>query len=63
VVQINPESGLRDEGSSLNEYFFSEFPPRARDDALAAPAPGQPPPPGQPGTPAPPGRDIRDQIF
>jgi penicillin-binding protein 1A len=63
VVQINPESGLRDDASSLSEYFFSEFPPRPRDDTLAAPAPGQPTQPGQPGTPAPPGRDIRDQIF
>ena len=50
--------------ASLTEYFFGEFPPRARDDT-----------PGRPGTGAarrsrarpaaasPAGRDIRDQIF
>jgi penicillin-binding protein 1A len=63
VVQINPESGLRDESASLTEFFFSEFPPRARDDALAAPAPGRSGEPGTPAKPPPAGRDIRDQLF
>jgi penicillin-binding protein 1A len=63
VVQINPESGLRDESASLTEFFFSEFPPRARDDALAAPAPGRSGEPGEPAKPPPAGRDIRDQLF
>ena len=63
VLHINADSGLRDDSGSLTEYFFGEFPPRARDDTLAAPAPGQPGPSGPPGQPPPAGRDIRDQIF
>jgi penicillin-binding protein 1A len=49
-VRISPESGLRDDASGLTEYFYSEFPPRGRDDTLS--------PMG-----APAGKDIRDQIF
>ncbi len=49
AVKVNAESGLRDENSSLTDYFYAEFPPRGRDDSLV-PA-GQPP------------RDIRDQLF
>ncbi len=63
VLHINADSGLRDDSGALSEYFFSEFPPRARDDSLTAPAPGQPGQPGPPATPAPAGRDVRDQIF
>ncbi len=48
-VRINPDTGLRDDASSLSDYFYSEFPPRGRDDSLA--------PAGQPG------KDIRDQLF
>ena len=48
ALTINPESGLRDDASGLTEYFYSEFPPRGRDDSLA---------PGKTG------RDIRDQLF
>jgi penicillin-binding protein 1A len=48
ALTINPESGLRDDTSGLTEYFYSEFPPRGRDDSLA---------PGKTG------RDIRDQLF
>ena len=49
AVKINPDSGLRDEGSSLTDYFYAEFPPRAREESLV--------PVGQPA------RDIRDQLF
>ncbi len=48
TVKISPDSGLRDEGG-VPEYFYSEFPPRGRDESFA--------PAGQPG------RDIRDQLF
>jgi hypothetical protein len=48
-VRISPESGLRDDSSGLTEYFYSEFPPRGRDDTFS--------PTGAPG------KDIRDQIF
>ncbi len=51
AVKVNAETGLRDEGG-IAEYFFSEFPPRGRDEGLA--------PPSAPGTP---GKDIRDQLF
>jgi len=47
-VTINPETGLRDEGSSLTEYFLAEFPPRGRDDGLVRGSAG---------------KDIRDQLF
>ena len=49
AVKINADSGLRDEGSGLTDYFYAEFPPRARDESLV--------PVGQPA------RDIRDQLF
>ncbi len=50
ATKVNPDSGLRDEsGGGLVEYFFSEFPPRARDEGL--------------GPAASPGKDIRDQLF
>jgi penicillin-binding protein 1A len=48
-VRINPDTGLRDDASPLSEYFYSEFPPRGRDDGLA--------PAGQPS------KDVRDQLF
>jgi penicillin-binding protein 1A len=48
AVTINPETGLRDEGGGLTEYFFAEFPPRGRDDTMGS---------GKPG------KDIRDQLF
>jgi penicillin-binding protein 1A len=50
-VRINPESGLRDEGSSLSEWFYAEFPPRGRDESLAPPAGGRSVP------------DVREQLF
>ncbi|NDP41470.1 MAG: penicillin-binding protein 1A [Aromatoleum sp.] len=49
TVHINPDTGLRDDTSALTDYFYSEFPPRGRDDSLA--------PQGHPG------KDIRDQLF
>ncbi len=50
AVRINAESGLRDDSSSLVDYFYAEFPPRGRGEESLVPA-GQPP------------RDIRDQLF
>ena len=48
AVPINPETGLRDDAGTMTEFFFSEFPPRRRDDSLV---------PGKAG------KDIRDQLF
>jgi len=48
AVTINPETGLRDEGGGLTEYFFAEFPPRGREETMTS---------GKPG------KDIRDQLF
>ena len=52
VARINPETGLRehDERGAISEYFYVEFPPRQREDALA-PAGNQAP------------REIRNQLF
>jgi penicillin-binding protein 1A len=49
AVKVNVDSGLRDDTSPFTEFFYSEFPPRSRDDSLS--------PSGQPG------KDIRDQLF
>jgi penicillin-binding protein 1A len=50
AVKVNADTGLRDDsGGGLTEYFFSEFPPRGRDESL------------NPG--GAPGKDIRDQLF
>ena len=35
-MTINAESGLREEGGGVTEYFFAEFPPRGRDDSLTS---------------------------
>jgi penicillin-binding protein 1A len=51
AVRIQAESGLRDDSSTLTEYFYSEFPPRARDESLVPAASGAP------------AKDVRDQIF
>ena len=48
AVKVNAETGLRDDGG-LTEFFFSEFPPRGREEALTPS-----------GTPV---KDIRDQLF
>ncbi len=51
-VRINAETGLRDESSSISEYFFAEFPPRGGGEGLApATVPGRAP------------QDVRDQLF
>jgi len=51
VAKINPDTGLReDDHGGISEYFYVEFPPRQRDDALA-PAGSQAP------------REVRNQIF
>jgi len=47
-VKVNAETGLRDE-AGLTEFFFSEFPPRGREESLTPT-----------GTPV---KDIRDQLF
>jgi penicillin-binding protein 1A len=53
VAHVNPETGFRepDDRSGIIEYFYSEFPPKTREDNLA-PA----------GTPRVPG-EIRNQLF
>jgi penicillin-binding protein 1A len=51
-IRINPESGLRDEGSALSDWFFAEFTPRAREDSFTPAL-----------TPGPAARDVRDQLF
>jgi len=50
-VRINAESGLRDDSSGLSDWFYTEFPPRARDDALAPATGGRT------------GQEVRDQLF
>jgi penicillin-binding protein 1A len=50
-VRINAETGLRDDSSSLSEWFYAEFPPRGRDDALAPAAGGRT------------GQEVREQLF
>jgi len=50
-VRINEATGLRDDSSTLSEWFFAEFPPRGREDTLAPAVPGRTP------------QDVRDQLF
>jgi len=51
VARINTETGLREnDGGGVAEYFYAEFPPRSREDALA-PANTQAP------------REVRNQLF
>ena len=50
-VRINADTGLRDESSSISEYFFAEFPPRGGGEGLAPSVPGKVTP------------DVRDQLF
>ena len=51
-IRINAESGLRDDGSNVSDWFFAEFTPRAREDAFTPAL-----------TPGPAARDVRDQLF
>jgi penicillin-binding protein 1A len=48
AMKVNAETGLRDDGG-LTDFFFSEFPPRSREESLT--------PSGAPQ------KDIRDQLF
>jgi len=54
-VRINAESGLRDDSSSLSDWFYAEFTPRAREADAFAPSASI--------TPGAPARDARDQLF
>jgi penicillin-binding protein 1A len=51
AVKVNAETGLRDDSSSLTDFFFTEFPPRGREEGLVPASQPQP------------ARDIRDQLF
>jgi penicillin-binding protein 1A len=48
---IDPDTGLREDGGGIGEHFYAEFPPRGREQSYA---------PAVIGTP---NRDIRDQLF
>jgi penicillin-binding protein 1A len=51
-LRINAETGLRDEGGTLSEWFFNEYVPRREEALTPAPVPG--------------GRssqDVRNQLF
>jgi penicillin-binding protein 1A len=52
IARVNPDTGLRepDDRTGIVEYFYSEFPPKLREDALA---PGSARVPGE----------IRNQLF
>jgi hypothetical protein len=52
-LRINADTGLRDESSSLSDWFLNEFTPRRSEESLA--------PAAIPGAPA--QRDVRDQLF
>ena len=50
VARINAETGLRESEGGITEYFYAEFPPRQREDALAPPGAQTP-------------REVRNQLF
>jgi len=50
-VRINPDTGLRDDSSTLTDYFFAEYPPAGRGEGLAPPVPGRTT------------QDVREQLF
>jgi penicillin-binding protein 1A len=52
-LRINADTGLRDESSSMSDWFLNEFTPRRSEESLA--------PAAIPGAPA--QRDVRDQLF
>ncbi len=54
-VPINPDTGLRDDSSTLSDWFMTEFTPRRGQDALA--------PAVVPGAAPGPARDVRNQLF
>jgi len=53
VARISPDTGLREpeDRGGIAEYFYSEFPPKLRDDVLPAPGSGRAP------------GEIRNQLF
>jgi len=51
-LRINADSGLRDDSSPMADWFFAEFTPRGREDALAPAS-----------LPTKAGKDVRDQLF
>jgi penicillin-binding protein 1A len=51
VARINPDTGLREsDAGGIPEYFYAEFPPQGREDALS---------PGASRTPG----EVRNQLF
>jgi penicillin-binding protein 1A len=50
-VRVNPDTGLRDDSSSVSEYFFAEYPPAGRSEGLAPQVPGRTT------------QDVREQLF
>ncbi len=51
AVKVNPDTGLRDDASSVSDYFFAEFPPAGGGSGLAPQVPGRTT------------QDVRDQLF
>jgi penicillin-binding protein 1A len=51
-MRINADSGLRDDGSNLSDWFYAEYTPRGREEVFV---------PGV--TPGAATRDVRDQLF
>jgi penicillin-binding protein 1A len=50
-VRVNADTGLRDEAGTISEWFYSEYVPRVREDALAPTAGGRT------------SQDVRNQLF
>jgi penicillin-binding protein 1A len=50
VARINADTGLRENEGGVTEYFYAEFPPHQREDALAPPGAQTP-------------REVRNQLF
>jgi penicillin-binding protein 1A len=50
-VRINPETGLRDDASTLSDWFYAEAVPRPRDDTFVSPNAGRS------------AQDVRNQLF
>jgi penicillin-binding protein 1A len=50
-VRINPDTGLRDDTSTLSDWFYAEAVPRPRDDTFVSPNAGRS------------AQDVRNQLF
>ncbi len=50
TARINADTGMRDSEGAVTEYFFAEYPPHQREDALAPPGAHAP-------------REVRNQLF